>query len=257
MTERPSPPPGPGVSGFGESSSRRNWLAIVSLITGLTCLGLVGVVLGHLALRAVAGGQANNRGLAIAGLAVSYVNVVVFVVFVAWSAGLDTGSAGTAKGDSGLQPIDTYVAPSTSASPAPVANRAVDVDVATSSHWFGVSVGDCIADYRGDVTREGDITVFSDLPVVPCDQPHYSEVYVIAEVEGDSPPPDAEAWIYLTGACEGLPFERYLGLPYEIADIEYVWLYPADSWWEAGNHQFVCMVVGGDGDTVGSVRAQG
>ena len=55
------------------SSSRKNVLGILSLIFPFVGLALVGIILGHLGLSAVRKGDANNRGVALAGTIISWV----------------------------------------------------------------------------------------------------------------------------------------------------------------------------------------
>ncbi len=256
MTVQPSPPPSAGASGFGEASTRKNWLGILSLVLGLTCFGMVGVIVGHAALRAVARGDASNRGIAVAGLTASYVNIAAFIALVAWGSAQDSAPWSApvpgGSGESGLHPVGSY-----SAAPSPSPDdllAALDTSVESSDAWFGVSVGDCVADYRDSLTTDGESLVFHGMDVVPCDQAHYAEVYVIAELATDRPPRDDDAWTYLRAACEGEAFADYVGVDFASTQLTYAWLYPADSWWLEGNHQLVCMVTNTDASVVGSLR---
>ncbi|HEU5345502.1 MAG TPA: DUF4190 domain-containing protein [Ktedonobacterales bacterium] len=67
------PPPGP-TSG----------MAIASLVCSLLGIGLVGVILGHLALNEInkSNGYTQGRGLAIAGLIIGYLQIAAAVVFI-------------------------------------------------------------------------------------------------------------------------------------------------------------------------------
>ena len=67
-------------------------LAIASLVTGLffwACAvpGIVGIVLGHLALESIedSGGAKSGRGLAIAGIALGWVGIGIVAALVAWA----------------------------------------------------------------------------------------------------------------------------------------------------------------------------
>lgn len=92
-----APPPGygypPGYGGWAPAAASTNGMAIGSLVCSiaglLSCglLGVVGVVLGHLAVRQInrSGGTEGGRGLAIAGLAIGYLGLVGWMVFFAWA----------------------------------------------------------------------------------------------------------------------------------------------------------------------------
>jgi hypothetical protein len=102
----PTPPTPPGFAttapGFGEAvpytqpaypqqyygpdpRTKKNWMGIVALIaslstivTGFGCI--VGIVFGHLGLNAAKKGEANNRGLSLAGLIIGYVLLAIGLV---------------------------------------------------------------------------------------------------------------------------------------------------------------------------------
>ena len=84
----PSAPP-PGYGGYPQPG-RSNGFAIAALVCGLVGLFLFGVVLGVLALifgiiglrRANAG--ASGRGMAIAGIVLGVIDIIVYIVLVAY-----------------------------------------------------------------------------------------------------------------------------------------------------------------------------
>ena len=57
-------------------------LGILALISPFVCLAPVGIILGHLGLSAVKKGQANNRGVALAGTIISWVSTVISALFL-------------------------------------------------------------------------------------------------------------------------------------------------------------------------------
>jgi hypothetical protein len=81
------PPPAPVGPPTFIRSPPTNALAVVSFICGLLWMGWAGsalaVVFGHVALRQVrdAQGREGGRGLAIAGLALGYAGLLVFLLF--------------------------------------------------------------------------------------------------------------------------------------------------------------------------------
>jgi hypothetical protein len=86
VTPPPAPvrPPGPPV--FVRSTRPTNGLAVASLITGVLWMwwfgAVLAVVFGHLALRQIAasGGTQAGRGLAVAGLALGYIELSALLV---------------------------------------------------------------------------------------------------------------------------------------------------------------------------------
>ena len=71
--------PGPGYPPAGPTSG----MAIASLVVSLLGIGIVGVILGHLALNEInkSNGYMQGRGLAIAGLVIGYLQIAAGVIF--------------------------------------------------------------------------------------------------------------------------------------------------------------------------------
>lgn len=72
-------PPGASYAPVGPTSG----MAIASLICSLLGIGIVGVILGHLALNEInkSNGYTQGRGLAIAGLIIGYLQIAAVVIF--------------------------------------------------------------------------------------------------------------------------------------------------------------------------------
>jgi hypothetical protein len=72
-------PPGAGYAPAGPTSG----MAIASLVCSLLGIGIVGVILGHLALNEInkSNGYTQGRGLAIAGLIIGYLQIAAVVIF--------------------------------------------------------------------------------------------------------------------------------------------------------------------------------
>lgn len=78
----PYPSHGHGQPGPGQ---RTNVLAIVSLVTSIIGLSLVGVICGHIALSQIRKSGEGGRGLAIAGLVIGYIGLVIgLILLVVW-----------------------------------------------------------------------------------------------------------------------------------------------------------------------------
>jgi hypothetical protein len=99
MSATPVPPPvQPEFS--SATPSRNSGYAVASLVTALLCLGLVPVVLGHIALGKIkrSAGALKGQGLAIAGLVMGYLQLILLplliipILFIgarAWKKGSD------------------------------------------------------------------------------------------------------------------------------------------------------------------------
>ena len=77
---QPQYAPGPGYAPAGPTSG----MAIASLVCSLLGIGLVGVILGHLALSEIkkSNGYTQGRGLAIAGLIIGYLQIAAGVALI-------------------------------------------------------------------------------------------------------------------------------------------------------------------------------
>jgi uncharacterized membrane protein YidH (DUF202 family) len=70
------------VYGVPPASSTTNTLAIVSLVTSIIGLGIVGIITGHLGLSQIKKTGEQGYGLALAGLIIGYLAVAAAVIFV-------------------------------------------------------------------------------------------------------------------------------------------------------------------------------
>lgn len=87
----PPPPPGYGYGYppmYAPGSEAKNWMGITSLVlslatlaVGFTCIG--GIIFGHMGLAAAKRGEANNRGIALAGVIIGWVFFGLGLLFVA------------------------------------------------------------------------------------------------------------------------------------------------------------------------------
>ncbi|WP_062299526.1 DUF4190 domain-containing protein [Demequina maris] len=95
--QQPAPPyqqpqpgyaqPGPAQPGYAQQPQRppgqsgaKTWMNITSFVTSILGLGLVGVIFGHLGVSASNKGEADLKGLGIAGLILGYVQIVIGII---------------------------------------------------------------------------------------------------------------------------------------------------------------------------------
>lgn len=113
-----------------------------------------------------------------------------------------------------------------------------------------LQVGDCLAEEAlGDV---------ESVPVVPCEEPHDSELYHTFDLaEAEYPGEDS----IIESAQQGClaTFEAFVGAPYETSIYDIAYLYPVEESWNAINDRTVlCGVYLVDGSlAVGSAEGSG
>ena len=112
---------------------------------------------------------------------------------------------------------------------------------------FTIKVGDCL----NDATVQDEEV--DHLPLVPCDQPHDTEV--VASVlldDGDFPGDDA-----VTAAAEDkclAAFEQYVGISYDDSALEYSYYSPTEGSWTSGDREILCTVYDPNGKITGSLK---
>lgn len=97
-------PPGGGghdPRGYGAPPPRgTNGMAVAALIAGISGLllcgvpSLVGVILGHVSMKQIKGSGEEGRGMAVAGLVLSYLGVILWTLFLwgwFWGLGIFAG----------------------------------------------------------------------------------------------------------------------------------------------------------------------
>ena len=110
---------------------------------------------------------------------------------------------------------------------------------------FKLALGDCFDDQGG--------TMISEIPVVPCADPHDFEVYHEIELPaGDFPGDEAiEAQAETDCAAQ---FATFIGMPYETSTLELTFLTPtSQSWSEADDRLIQCIATDPAGKTSGTL----
>ena len=125
----------------------------------------------------------------------------------------------------------------------PERDEAGEVTEGGDESVFEVAVGDCMTD-----SGSGSVT---DLPVVPCEEPHVGEVFHTFDVPGDDFPGD------FTQAEEEqcLPaFQEFVGMAYDQSALVYTTLTPTSQSWADGDREVVCIIQDPAGNTTGSLQ---
>lgn len=242
---------GSGSSGSGgdlmskaPADPGKNWMGLAALIASFVGAGLVGIVLGHLGLRAARRGEATNRGIALAGTVLGYASVVIISVALVASGAL----AGISLFGGSVQ------SPRVTVTPAAAGAYTLDSTLPTADRWFGLAIADCVLAFDTG-TDSADLSIKKP-EVVPCADAHYGEVYAIAGIAGDAAPDDETFRMQSRDVCAGPLFSSYVGVSsYADSSLYYDVLYPTARSWENGTHQMVCLLVQKGESTTGSLKA--
>lgn len=100
---------------------------------------------------------------------------------------------------------------------------------------FQLRVGDCFDNSSGI----GDEV--SDLPGVPCSQPHDYETYAVFDVALDSYPSEERMSELAYESCLER-FDGFVGLDYDSSILDIVTLYPTTESWKENDREVVCAL---------------
>lgn len=99
---------------------------------------------------------------------------------------------------------------------------------------FTIAVGDCL----NEVT---DAEV-SEVPTVPCSEPHDEEVYFDFQLEGDEWPGDEAILTESQTRCAA-EFETFVGFPYADSTLDFYPYTPTEAGWNEINDRTVSCVI--------------
>ncbi|HEY0216606.1 MAG TPA: septum formation family protein [Cellulomonas sp.] len=108
-----------------------------------------------------------------------------------------------------------------------------EVTEAADADVFSLAVGDCL-----DLS-DFEETEVETLPVVPCSDPHDSEVYAEQELTGDEIPTDLDT--QADQICYDA-FAPFVGIAYEESQLGYSYLAPTSVSWDQGDRNVQCIV---------------
>ena len=109
-------------------------------------------------------------------------------------------------------------------------------DVAQNS-VFELELGTCLDD--ASVPEGADL---ADIPQVPCNEPHDSELFGIIALDDDTYP-GADVLIEKgQNGCQ-LRFGDFVGIDFRSSSLDFHFYYPTPSSWSQGDRTIYCMVV--------------
>ena len=120
-------------------------------------------------------------------------------------------------------------------------------------------VGDCFNNPGITDAQTGPEPVLA-VPVVPCEAPHFAEVYAVLEHPGSqSDPFPGEVAITQQALAQCLTgFEGFVGESYDVSPLDIIFINPDVTGWRTGNRQMRCSVYRLDlQNMTGSMRGSG
>ncbi len=115
---------------------------------------------------------------------------------------------------------------------------------------FNMRVGDCF-----DSANSSNDEV-SDLPGVPCSEPHDFETYAVFDVTLDSYPTEEAMGELAYDSCLQR-FDDFVGLEYESSVLEIITMYPTTESWKQDDREVVCALYDmNEEKLVGSTRGR-
>jgi hypothetical protein len=124
--------------------------------------------------------------------------------------------------------------------PSGVVTESSDSDV------FAIKVGDCL----NSAALSGEV---SEVPVVPCDQPHDSEVYDSKTLDAASWPGDDAISTEADAFCTP-SFEAFVGMSFDESSLDLAPLTPTEESWKQGDHEILCVISDSAGGLTGSLK---
>lgn len=111
-----------------------------------------------------------------------------------------------------------------------------------------IEKGDCLnRAYLEDDNRD-------TAPIVDCEAPHDLEVYLSYDVEGESTYPSVESIVAdATAKCASY-FTPFVGLDFGISTLDFVYYYPTETSWAAGDRGVDCAVFDPFGPVEGTLE---
>jgi hypothetical protein len=130
-------------------------------------------------------------------------------------------------------------------------NDAGEITAAGSVGAFEVQVGDCFNDEAFENTE------ISEIPAVPCSEPHDNEVYAAFDITGEWPGGERVEELAYKGCLER--FMGAIGKGYEDSVIDYTTIYPTEgSWNQRNDREVLCVGYHMEAEKLtGSIRGSG
>lgn len=111
---------------------------------------------------------------------------------------------------------------------------------------FALEVGDCL-----NGLDDGE---FTDIPAVPCADPHEGEVFALYDLDGDEWPGEEAIFTDAEQECTAR-LQSYSQAAYDDENVELFFVYPtSQSWSEGGDREVACVAYFLDGTRTGRLQ---
>ncbi|MWV51229.1 hypothetical protein GRS96_18320 [Rathayibacter sp. VKM Ac-2803] len=113
---------------------------------------------------------------------------------------------------------------------------------------FQLRVGDCLNDELSETATE-----VTDVPTVPCTEPHSYEVFQnVTMAEADEYPGETATTDQAETECSAA-FDGFVGLSYEESQYDFSYYYPTQESWDGGDRTINCLITDPAGPNSGSL----
>lgn len=116
---------------------------------------------------------------------------------------------------------------------------------------FTLAVGDCIDD-EAPAEGEEDGEEISNVPTVPCSEPHTWEVMENLTMTDDEYPGQSATTAYADEQCLAV-FEEFIGIAYDDSIHDFNYYTPTAAGWAGGDRTINCLI-GGVEQTTGTLQ---
>lgn len=117
---------------------------------------------------------------------------------------------------------------------------------------FQLRVGDCLNDELSETATE-----VTDVPTVPCTDPHDYEVFQnITMADADEYPGEDATVQQADDECSAA-FEGFVGVSYEESQYDFSYYYPTQQSWDGGDRVINCLIIDPNGQSTGSLSGAG
>ncbi|MBF4461341.1 MULTISPECIES: septum formation family protein [unclassified Rathayibacter] len=113
---------------------------------------------------------------------------------------------------------------------------------------FQLRVGDCLNDELTETATE-----VTDVPTVPCSEPHAYEVFQNVTMTDADDYPGSDATTQQAETDCGAAFESFVGASPEESDLDFSYYYPTQESWDSGDRTINCLATDPSGLTAGSL----
>jgi len=119
-----------------------------------------------------------------------------------------------------------------------------------------ITVGDCLNDRLSDAEQDDFDEGVTSIPVVPCAEPHASEVFKAFFLHGSEYPGERSIFDEADTTCE-TAFEGYVGIPYADSIMSISYYTPTEASWNNGDREVSCILYEWDLDAEAGVDIVG